>query len=82
MTELVLWEGSVRLVAVDRGDEQAISVSTEDFDTVVLVEVLKNMKNQRLADAIVYGLVGQLEEIKLELLTLWGDWQVERGGGE
>lgn len=75
---LPLWTGTIELVAMDRGDEKALSVTTEKFDPVALVEVLKHMKNQRMADAIVYGLIGQLEEFKIELLALWSDWQVER----
>lgn len=75
---LPLWTGTIELVAVDRGDEQALSVNTGKLDPTALVEVLKHLKNQRMADAIVYGLIGQLEEFKLELLALWADWQVER----
>lgn len=76
--KLPLWTGSLKLVAVDRGDEKALSLNAEEFNPYGLVEVLKGLKNQRMADAIVYGLIGQLEEFKLELLSLWGEWQVER----
>ena len=84
MTEvaLPLWTGEIKLVAVDRGDEKAVSMNAENFSPHGLIEVLKRMKNQRMADAIVYGLVGQLEEFKLELLSLWVEWQVERQEGE
>ena len=76
--ELPLWIGEIKLIAVDRGEEKALSVDAGEFEPYGLVEVLKHLKNQRLADAIVYGLVGQLEEFKLELLTIWSEWQGEK----
>ena len=76
--ELPLWIGEIKLTAVDRGEEKALSVDAGEFEPYSLVEVLKHLKNQRLADAVVYGLVGKLEEFKLELLTIWGEWQEER----
>ena len=76
--ELPLWIGEIKLTAVDRGEEKALSVDAGEFEPYGLVEVLKHLKNQRLADAVVYGLVGKLEEFKLELLTIWGEWQEER----
>ena len=75
---LPLWIGEIKLIAVDRGEEKALSVDAGEFEPYGLVEVLKHLKNQRLADAIVYGLVGQLEEFKLELLSVWNEWQEER----
>ena len=75
---LPLWIGEIKLIAVDRGEEKALSVDMGEFEPYSLVEVLKHLKNQRLADAIVYGLVGQLEEFKLELLSVWNEWQEER----
>jgi len=77
-TELPLWIGEIKLIAMDRGEEKALSVDAGEFEPYGLVEVLKHLKNQRLADAIVYGLVGQLEEFKLELLAAWSAWQEER----
>lgn len=78
MEALPLWIGEVKLIAVDRGEEKALSLNAEEFEPYSLVEVLKHLKNQRMADAIVYGLIGQLEEFKLELLSLWSGWQGER----
>lgn len=77
-----IWTGTIELRAIKRTaggeNENVLSVSTENFDIVSLVEVLKRAREQSIADAVIYGLVGQLEELQIELLTLWGDWRSER----
>jgi len=78
MESLPLWVGEVKLTVVNRGEETALSLNAEEFEPYGLVEVLKHFKNQRMADAIIYGLIGQLEAFKMELLGLWMEWQEER----
>jgi hypothetical protein len=72
MSEEVIWEGKVRLVRIKEGKDEILRWDDEELYNGLKV-AFKRMKHEyspNMVNALIFGLVGMLEEFKLHLLLL------------